>query len=256
MNPLEHTLDREVVIRARRSTVFRFFTDSARFADWWGAGSTIEGRVGGKVRIVMPGNTIALGEVLAIEAPRRVVFTYGFQATGMPILPGGSTVTITLHDHPEGTRLHLHHAFADAGARDHHVQGWRYQLAVFANVAARLEHVDLPAVLDRWCAAWGEPDAAAREAALTACTTDDVTFRDAYSSTMGRGDLLAHLAAIVVHMPGMRLRRAGEPRACQGAALMDWEAVGTDGQPKGRGTNFVALAPDGRIASVVGFWSA
>lgn len=254
MKPLEHSLDREVLIRARRATVFRFFTDSARFADWWGAGSTIEGRVGGKVRIVMPGNTVALGEVLEIQAKERVVFSYGFEAPGMPIAPGGSRVTVTLRDHAEGTLLRLHHEFADAGARDHHVQGWRYQLAVFANVAAACEHEDLGGTLDRWCGLWGEPDAKAREAALAACTTDDVTFRDAYSCTSGRADLGAHLAAVVVHMPGVRLRRVGAPRACQGTALTDWEAVGADGQVRARGSNFVALAPDGRIASVVGYW--
>lgn len=255
MKPLEYSLDREVLIRARRATVFRYFTDSARFADWWGAGSTIEGRVGGKVRIVMPGNTIALGEVLEIQAVERVVFSYGFEAPGMPIPPGGSRVTVTLRDHPEGTLLHLHHDFADAGARDHHVQGWRYQLAVFANVAAASEHAELGARLDQWFQAWGDPDSAAREAALATCATEGVTFRDAYSCTAGRADLEAHLAAVVIHMPGVRVRRVGEVRQCQGAALVEWEAVGADGQARGRGTNFVGLAPDGRIASVVGFWS-
>ncbi len=255
MKSLEFVLDREVVIRARRATVFRFFADSARFADWWGAGSTIEGRVGGKVRIVMPGNTVALGEVLEIKTNERVVFTYGFEAAGMPIPPGGSRVTVTLRDHAEGTLLHLHHEFASVQARDHHVQGWRYQLAVFANVAATLEHKDLGSTLDRWCALWGEPDAAARQAALATCTTEAVTFRDNYSCTSGRADLDAHLAAIVVHMPGTRLRRVGDPRHCQGAVLTDWEAIGPDSQVRSRGTNFVSLSPDGRIASVIGFWS-
>lgn len=255
MKPLDYSLDREVLIRARRATVFRFFTDSARFADWWGAGSTIEGRVGGRVRIVMPGNTIALGEVLEMVTEECVVFSYGFEAPGMPIPPGGSRVTVTLRDHAEGTLLRLHHEFADAGARDHHVQGWRYQLAVFANVAAAHEHAQLAARLDQWFQAWGEPDSDSRAAALLACATDGVTFRDAYSCTAGRADLEAHLAAVVIHMPGVRLRRVGEVRQCQGAALVDWEAIGADGQVRGRGTNFVGVASDGRIATVVGFWS-
>ena len=36
---LEHSLERTVFIAATRATVFRFFTDSERFAAWWGAGS-------------------------------------------------------------------------------------------------------------------------------------------------------------------------------------------------------------------------
>ena len=47
-------LDRTIEIRAARATVFRFFTESARWARWWGAGSTIEPVVGGAVRIVYP----------------------------------------------------------------------------------------------------------------------------------------------------------------------------------------------------------
>ena len=40
--PLPHSLDRTIVIRARRETVFRYFTDSLRWAKWWGAGSMID----------------------------------------------------------------------------------------------------------------------------------------------------------------------------------------------------------------------
>ena len=42
MPELPYQLDRTVVIKARPETVFRFFTDSARWASWWGAGSTID----------------------------------------------------------------------------------------------------------------------------------------------------------------------------------------------------------------------
>ena len=41
---LTETLDRKITIGARRETVFRYFTDSARFAKWWGAGSQMRGR--------------------------------------------------------------------------------------------------------------------------------------------------------------------------------------------------------------------
>ena len=37
MPELDQTLDRDLTIRARRETVFRYFTDSERFAKWWGA---------------------------------------------------------------------------------------------------------------------------------------------------------------------------------------------------------------------------
>jgi len=43
MIAIEHVLERTVLIRAKRETVFRYFTDSERFAAWWG-GLDGEGR--------------------------------------------------------------------------------------------------------------------------------------------------------------------------------------------------------------------
>jgi hypothetical protein len=57
-------------------------------------------------------------------------------------------------------------------------------------------------------------------------------------------------------MPGTRLRREGDVRQCQGTALADWVAVGDDGSSRARGTNVFEMAPDGRIAGVVGFWGS
>jgi hypothetical protein len=57
-----------------------------------------------------------------------------------------------------------------------------------------------------------------------------------------------------MHMPGLRLERDGEARQCQGTAVVDWVARASDGQEKSRGTNVFDLAPDGRIARVIGLW--
>ena len=64
---LTHTLDRTVLIHADRDLVFRFFTDSARWAAWWGAGSSIEPRCGGRVFIRYPGGVEVSGEVVEIN---------------------------------------------------------------------------------------------------------------------------------------------------------------------------------------------
>jgi hypothetical protein len=57
-------------------------------------------------------------------------------------------------------------------------------------------------------------------------------------------------------MPGIVLVREGEVRQCQGTAIADWSANKPDGTVAARGTNVYDLAPDGRIARVVGFWGA
>ena len=65
----------------------------------------------------------------------------------------------------------------------------------------------------------------------------------------------AHLAAVHVFMPGMRLERTGETRHCQGTVLADWVAHGPDGAERERGTNVFGFDADGRIADVVGVWN-
>jgi uncharacterized protein YndB with AHSA1/START domain len=253
MTALPHRLDRTVTIQAPRDTVFRFFTDSARWASWWGAGSTIDARPGGSVLIRMPGGVDAVGAVVEVVPPKRIVFTYGF-ATGLPIPPGGSTVTIELEPHGAGTRLHLAHAFAEAAPRDEHVQGWRYQLAVFGNVVANEANADAPAKVDAWFRVWSEPDAAARERALAGLASPDVQFRDRFSLLDGLTDVLPHITAAQRFMPGMELRREGDVRHCQGTVLADWTASGPDGQSRGRGTNVFVIGGDGKFTAVTGFW--
>ena len=61
LGKLEFALEREVLSRAPRKLVFRYFTDSERFARWWGAGSTIAGRAGGAFKIVYPDGSTASG---------------------------------------------------------------------------------------------------------------------------------------------------------------------------------------------------
>jgi uncharacterized protein YndB with AHSA1/START domain len=254
MTTLGYVLERTIVIGATRSTVFRYFTDSRRFAEWWGQGSSIEGRPGGSLRIRYPNGVTASGQVLEIVTDERVVFTYGYDDPAKPIPPGGSRVTVTLEDRPDGTLLTLRHELPDAATRDEHLQGWRYQLALFANVAAREQHAGLADLVDRYFSLWSEPSAGRREAELRAVAAEDVSFKDPFGCTAGRDDLLAHIGAAQVHMPGLRLAREGDPRQCQGTAVVEWMAVAADGQVRGRGTNVFELRPDGRIGKVVGLW--
>ncbi|HEY6552884.1 MAG TPA: SRPBCC family protein, partial [Vicinamibacteria bacterium] len=121
MTPLEHALERSILICATRRTVFSYFTDSRRFADWWGEGSHIEARPGGAMHIRYPNGVAASGQVLEIVPDERVVFTFGYDDPGKPIPPGGSRVTVTLEDRPEGTLVTLRHDLPTALVRDQHV---------------------------------------------------------------------------------------------------------------------------------------
>lgn len=254
MIALTCSLDRTVFIRAARETVFRFFTDSSRWASWWGAGSTIDPRVGGALRILHPGGVETIGEVLEITEPERIAFTYGY-ASGAPIPAGGSRVTIRLESMDDGTILKLTHEFADAAARDEHVQGWRYQLSVFSNVVANEVNAHAAETIDAWFDAWSVADPAARERALAAITVPTIEYHDRFSTISGLVDLVAQLGAVQRFMPQMRLQRNGAVRHCQGTALADWTASAADGTSRGSGTNVFVFGADGSLDSVTGFWN-
>jgi uncharacterized protein YndB with AHSA1/START domain len=253
---LPHRLDRTVVIEAEPETVFRFFSDSDRWASWWGKGSTIEPHVGGRVLIRHPGGVEVSGEVTDVQPPGRIAFTYGY-AKGTAKPAETSLVTIRLEGDGKGaTRLHLLHTFAEAAMRDEHVQGWRYQLALFGNLVASEAFAGAADIVDGWFAAWSDPAAATREATLSRIASEQVRFRDRFSLIDGMEDLRPHLAAVHRFMPGMRLEREGDIRHCQGTVLADWIARGPDGQERGRGTNVFVLGSGARIDSVIGFWNA
>ncbi len=253
MSAFPHSLDRTVVIEARPQTVFSFFTDSDRWASWWGAGSTIEPAVGGRMFIRHPGGIEASGEIVELVPPERIVFTYGF-TSGQPMPPGASRVTIRLEPVALGTRLHLLHEFAEPKARDEHVQGWRYQLALFANAVADALHRNTADLVDAWLAAWSETDDDVRERRLTAIAAPHVRFRDRFSLVTGIADLVPHIGAAQRFMPGIRLDRRGEVRHCQGRLLVDWVATGVGGQERGSGSNVFVVDADGLIEDVTGFW--
>src|SRR5688572_16041916 len=195
MIALSHRLDRRVVIRASRDTVFGFLTNTAEWAEWWGAGSTIDARPGGAMLIRHSNGIEASGEVLDIRAPERIVFTYGYLSR-KPSPPGSSRVTIRLDRHPHGTLLQLTHEFADAESCDEHVQGWRFQFSLFANLVANTVNAAATGQVDRWFATWSEPDAARRDAALAAIGSADLRFLDKFSAIEGRDEVKAHLAAV------------------------------------------------------------
>jgi uncharacterized protein YndB with AHSA1/START domain len=254
MSELVHLLERTLVIEAPRSTVFLFFTDTARWAAWWGAGSAIDARPGGRMLIRYPNGVQVLGEVLEIVEPERIVFTYGYES-GKPIPHGGSRVTIRLEAVESCTRLHLTHAFAEADVRDQHFHGWRFQLSLFANVVADEINAGAPGLADAWFAAWSISDDTERVRSLEAIAAAEVRFRDRYAHIDGLVELNDHIAASLRFMPGVRLERKGAVRHCQHTLLADWVLRGPDGAEHMSGVNVFVLDARGRIASVTGFWN-
>lgn len=251
---LPHELSRTVIIRATPAVVFRYFTDTDRWAEFWGAGSSVDAVAGGKAVICVPDGTEVQGEVVEVATPNRFVFTYGF-ADGTPIPPGSSRVTLQLAADQAGTKLSLRHAFAegDSTTRDEHIQRWRHQLAVLANVVSEEAHSGSADIVDRWFAAWAEPDAQVRGDIITSIASPHIAYTDRYSNVESLTELLAHITASQEFMSGGRKMRTAPVRHCQGMVLVEWSATDTDDATPTSGTSVFIFGPGGRLESVTGF---
>ncbi len=122
------TIEQTVRIEARPETVFRFWTDPELLAQWWGSEAEVEPEPGGRYRVVMGGGPVMLGAITELDAPRRLVFTFGWEhnAPGQALAPGSTRVEVTLTEDGDATVLVLRHfAMPTTHAPDHR-KGWSY----------------------------------------------------------------------------------------------------------------------------------
>jgi uncharacterized protein YndB with AHSA1/START domain len=117
---LTRTLDHPV------ERVWSALTDADALADWlwprrFATRAEVDLRVGGGYRFDGTASGMAVtGEYVAVDAPRRLVFTWRWDGETDETL-----VTIELVPTADGTELTLtHERFADDAARDDHATGW------------------------------------------------------------------------------------------------------------------------------------
>jgi uncharacterized protein YndB with AHSA1/START domain len=257
----EHAAEFEMSIAARPETVFSLFVDHAAFAEWMGAQmgvATIDPRVGGAVRVEYGGGfKIASGEVLALEEPTRFSFTWGYE-DGRPFAAGATRVDITLAAVGDGTLLTLRHSGlpSEVAAREH-AGGWRLYTGILSDRAAKAEHVaGLEKVIAAWFAAWAEDDPEARLEQLRVCLADGGQFHHTMARATGREELSSHIASSRRHMQGVTFEQGGAHEQVQEHVRFPWRVMRQDGVQIASGENVFTLAPDGRIATLVGFTDA
>jgi uncharacterized protein YndB with AHSA1/START domain len=187
--------------------------------------AVLEAEPGGRLRVGYPTGQVAGGRVVALEADRRIVFTWGYEGDGQAVPAGSSTVEITLEPQAGGTRVRLRHAGLPAGEPPMaHLAGWRHALATLAyrGAADQLAPVLGERVAD-WQTAWNEPEPARRVALLERCLSDGGRFR-------------------------------GAPESCHGVVRFRWAAIGPGEAVLATGTDVAGADLDGRFRSVTGFW--
>lgn len=255
MNVPALAVDREVLVRARPATVFRFFTDPTRFSAWFGSGSTIDARPGGEVVVRFPGGAEARGEVLDVVPDVRVVFTWGYPGADSPLPVGGSTVRIELDPHDEGTLVRLTHTVPSEEMRLAHVAGWRHHLSHLATLALRDHRPDGGGVVDRWFAVWAEDDETARHTMLEELCDRHVEVVDDLVTVVGIDELAGHITNARRHMPDVTTERSSPVLSVADQVTCDWHLRHPSLGVVGDGRTVVTVDLDGRVRRVVGFWA-
>jgi uncharacterized protein YndB with AHSA1/START domain len=127
----------ETRIEASPETVFDFFTDSDKMIQWMGRAAKLEPRPGGLFRCDINGRDVASGEYIALDPPRRAVFTWGWEAEDSVTRPGSTTIEVLLEPVGEATQLRLiHRDLPDADTGERHREGWEHYTARLAVAAA------------------------------------------------------------------------------------------------------------------------
>ena len=82
------------------------------------------------------------------------------------------------------------------------------------------------------------------------------SYRDPLLAAEGYDALDAMIAAVHAQYPGHRFRLTGAIDGYPGRARWPWALVGPDGTPIVAGLDVAALADDGRLRAVTGFFEA
>jgi uncharacterized protein YndB with AHSA1/START domain len=125
---------RERRVSAAPGMVYRYLTDSDRWARWQGTEAHHDPRPGGLFSMRMANGTTARGQFVELVEDRRVVFTWGWiDHPGVP--PGSSTVRIELIPDGDATLVRLTHDGLPNEEIPLHTAGWEHYLPRLAAVA-------------------------------------------------------------------------------------------------------------------------
>ena len=130
-------IEREIAIDARPETVWEFFVDPEKACRWMGTSAELDPQPGGIYRVeVIPGN-VARGVFVELDPPRRLVYTWGWEAgAASAVPPGSTTIEIDLVPHGDGTTVHFtHRDLPTEDAAGKHAHGWGHYLERLATAA-------------------------------------------------------------------------------------------------------------------------
>jgi len=131
-------VERELEIAAAPEQVWELLTDPDHVTRWMGQWAAFDLRPGGEYRVGVQPGSVAQGEFVEIDPPRRLAYTFGWEAgTQSVVAPGSSVVEFELVPHGDGTLLRFtHRGLPNAEETESHTHGWTHYLGRLAVVAA------------------------------------------------------------------------------------------------------------------------
>ena len=108
-----------------------------KLVTWHGVAAEVDARPGGAWRCRFEDGSMVRGEIVELDPPKRLIFTWGFDTPSTTRVsqtpPGGSRVEVTLHAAgPTRTRVHLRHLVFVEG--DSVAIGWTHFLGRLATI--------------------------------------------------------------------------------------------------------------------------
>jgi len=120
-------ITKEIYIECSPKTLFSFFIDPEKMMKWMGRHILLEPKIGGKYRIDINGQDIAIGEYKEITPFEKIIMSWGWNDSS--IMPPGST-TLEFHLIPKnnGTLLKFIHSNIPEEKMPSNNKGWNHYM--------------------------------------------------------------------------------------------------------------------------------
>jgi len=113
--------------------------------------------------------------------------------------------------------------------------------------------IDALNLAQRYIASWNEADAAPRRQLVDSLWTEDAHYSDPMMQADGQDGIAALIGGVHTKFPGYRFALTGQPDGHRSHLRFSWSLAPADGPVVARGTDFAAVAADGRLSQVTGF---
>jgi hypothetical protein len=113
---------------------------------------------------------------------------------------------------------------------------------------------NIASTIDTYLAMWNETDPARRADLIRQAWADDGRYVDPLLEAMGHTALGDMVAGVHEQFPGHRFRRTSGIDTHHDQVRFAWELAAPDGAVAVAGVDVGALAPDGRLSAIAGFF--